>query len=64
MKRRKKPITIFTEAAMMIKTVQKLYLIEKKARKGNYSHEQRYLICQEKSISILRKSRPGWTVKF
>ncbi len=39
----------------MLKAVQKLYLIEKKAREGNYSYEQRYLIRQEESIPILKE---------
>ncbi|MDI6743707.1 MAG: IS66 family transposase, partial [Smithella sp.] len=39
----------------MLTVVQKLYLVEKKAREGSYSHEQRYLIRQEEAVPVLKE---------
>jgi len=49
-------------AEWMLKAVQKLYLVEKKAREGNYSHEQRYLVRQEESMPILKEIK-AWLDK-
>lgn len=42
-----------TRATWMLDKLQDLYAIENEARKNNYSNEQRFIIRQEKSLTLL-----------